>query len=325
MRCCLQENAILGPGTGRWPGLNAWFLPLQHDHHPLGSVCIHHVQARDEVGKEHAQALCALLAQSLWRLKLTADVQASQAQAHRQELQNTFLAAVSHDLRTPLATIIGAASALQTQRDKLTPTAQQGLIDGILREAGYLAKVTDNTLQLVRLNNSQQPPMHQWESLEEIVGTVLRRVRQRDTTLRIRTQMPDDLPLLQVDPVLIAQLIENLLENALKYSEGCIDLQVNTQNTTVQISVKDIGPTISPSQANDIFQPYMRGDQSGPHGAGLGLALCLSIAHYHHGNLTLHSRPQGGNHFCLTLPLQEQPIFPENHQESCHDIAPSGG
>ena len=305
LRCCMAECAVLGPGTGRWPGLNAWYLPLGDKGHVLGAARVWPALAEDSDGREHAQALCSLLAQTLWRARLAASMQAAQIEAQRQQLQSTFLAAVSHDLRTPLAAIVGAASSLQTQREKLSPSEQDRLLGSIASEASYLSTVTENTLQLVRLTSLQKELKRDWESLEEIVGAVLARVRQRDTTRRIKSRVPPGLPLLKADPVMLAQLIGNLLDNALKYSEGEIDLIVNASPQSLVISVKDRGPGIAPAEQDLIFEPYRRSDQSGQRGAGLGLALCRAIAIAHGGSLTVRRRGGGGSCFIATLPLQE--------------------
>ncbi|MEI8028867.1 MAG: ATP-binding protein [Comamonadaceae bacterium] len=305
LRCCMVECAVLGPGTGRWPGLNAWYLPLGDKGHVLGAARVWPALAEDSDGREHAQALCSLLAQTLWRARLAASMHAAQIEAQRQQLQSTFLAAVSHDLRTPLAAIVGAASSLQTQREKLSPSEQDRLLGSIASEASYLSTVTENTLQLVRLTSLQKELKRDWESLEEIVGAVLARVRQRDTARRIKSRVPPGLPLLKADPVMLAQLIGNLLDNALKYSEGEIDLIVNAFPQALVISVKDRGPGIAPAEQDLIFEPYRRSDQSGQRGAGLGLALCRAIAIAHGGSLTVRRRGGGGSCFIATLPLQE--------------------
>ncbi len=121
LRSCMKEAAVLGPGTGRWPGLNAWYIPLGTTAPVCGAVCIQPALAGDDSGREHAQALCVLVGQALQRVRLTESMQKARQEAHRQQLQSTFLAAISHDLRTPLAAIVGAASALQTQSDKCRP------------------------------------------------------------------------------------------------------------------------------------------------------------------------------------------------------------
>ncbi len=309
---CMREAAALGPGTGRWPGLNAWYIPLGLATQMQGAVCIQNISAADQSGREHALALCGLLAQALWRLKLASAMQAAQTLARHQQMQSTFLAAISHDLRTPLAAILGAASALQSQGEKLGAAEQQALQDSIIREARYLSTLTENTLQLVQLTNAAQPLRRSWESMEEVVGAVLGRMRLRDPLHRITAKVPQGLPLVEADPVLLAQLLDNLLDNALKYSAGPISLMVSSATGTMQLSVKDRGGEIAPEARAQLFQPYARGDKGGPHGSGLGLALCLAIATAHGAELKWMARPGGGNHFRFTLPLSPaQPISEE--------------
>lgn len=307
MLCSMREKAAIGPGTGRWPGLNAWYLPLVDENAMHGAACVMNVQASDNDGREHAQALSALLGQALQRLRLTTSMQQARSDSDRQQVQSTMLAAISHDLRTPLAAVIGAASALQTQHDKLDATEQQRLLGSIVSEASYLSELTENTLQLVQLSSTDQALHRDWESMEEIVGSVLARLRQRDSTRRIRSKLPDALPLVRVDPVLLAQLISNLLDNALKYSSDAVDLVITQQARSLQLAVKDRGAGIAPQMQEDIFLPYRRDDHSGQRGAGLGLALCRAIAQAHCGTLTVYARKGGGSSFVLSLPLQEQP------------------
>ena len=300
---CMREGAALGPGTGRWPGLNAWYIPLGTGEQVQGAVCIENVAAADTDGREHAEALCALLGQCLWRLKLTSAMKLSLAETQRQQVQSTYLAAISHDLRTPLAAVLGAASALHSQGDKLGDAEKDRLLESIIRETGYLSTVTENTLQLVHLSNAGQFVVRGWESMEEIVGAVLSRVRQRDTSRRITSKVPEGLPLIEADPVLISQLVANLLDNALKYSEGPINLVVSVTPLRLELSIKDRGTEIPLEQHAIIFQPYARSDRSGQRVAGLGLALCRAIASAHGGELTLRSRKGGGNSFTFSMPV----------------------
>ncbi len=304
LRCCMREAAALGPGTGRWPGLDAWFIPLIGKPRASGAVRVEPALASDVAGREHAQALCTLLGQALQRLRLTQSLQLAQSEAQRQQLQSTYLAAISHDLRTPLAALMGAASALQIQRDKLAEHEQQSLLASIVSEAAYLCTVTENTLQLVQLTNAVQAIERGWESMEEIVGAVLARVRKRDPTRRIKARVAERLPLIRADPVLLAQLIVNLLDNALKYSADTIELNVQLSDQHLQVVVKDRGQAIPEEKYASIFEPYSRSDLSGQRGAGLGLALCRAIAMAHAGNLTLRRRGGGGNSFIFSLPLE---------------------
>jgi two-component system sensor histidine kinase KdpD len=302
---CIRGAATLGPGTGRWPGLGAWYLPLKSERHIGGAACVQNVQARDASGLDHAQAICALIGQALWRMKLSTSMHEAEEQSQWHKAQNTFLAAISHDFRTPLASIMAAASSLEMQRRKLPEPEQDRLLRSIVSEADHLATLTENTLQLVRLENAGELAFD-WQSIEEIVGAVLGRVRARDVTRRIRSEVPTGLPLVKGDPVLLAQLLENLLDNALKYSADVIDLTVSRRGKHIALVVDDRGDGVAAGEELAIFEPFRRGDGCGKRGTGLGLALCRSIARAHDGDLTMVPRPGGGSSFVLRLPVEEQ-------------------
>jgi two-component system sensor histidine kinase KdpD len=175
----------------------------------------------------------------------------------------------------------------------------------MLGEARHLATLTDNTLQLVRLDHAGE--LHRdWESMEEIVGSVLARVRERDAAHRIRSHVPSGLPLLRADPVLLGQLLENLLDNALKYSADAIELDVRQEGQRIEVAVHDRGEGIRAGEELAIFEPYHRSDRSGQRGAGLGLALCRAIARAHGASLSVRAREGGGSSFLLELPLEAQ-------------------
>lgn len=303
MAACIREGTTLGPGTGRWPGLHAWYIPLKAQDHISGAACVQNVSAQDHAGREHAQAICSLLGQALWRLSLARSAEAAQAQSQWHKAQNTLLAAISHDFRTPLASIMGAASALHTQRDKLPLAEQDRLAKSILTESQHLADLTENTLQLARLESAGQLDLD-WQSIEEIVGAVLARVRTRDTAGRISSSVPARLPLIKADPVLLTQLLENLLDNALKYSTNKVDLVVSLAQQSIDVAVHDRGTGVPAGQELTIFEPYRRGDRSEQRGTGLGLALCRAIARAHGAELTVASRAGGGASFTLKLPVE---------------------
>ncbi len=311
LRACMRERAVLGPGTGRWPGLGGWYLPLLEQGQVYGAACVRPAPASDATGRDHAQALCALLAQALARIQDSQVLQAVQREAERQQMQATFLAAISHDLRTPLAAIVAAATSLQAQRDRLDATAQARLLSGIVDEAEYLSKVSDNTLQLVRLATPGQSVQRQWESLEEIVGAVLARVRQHDPAQRIRVRLSEGLPLVRADAVLLAQLLSNLLDNALQHAGGEIEVDAHLEDRALALCVSDRGPGIPEPEREAIFLPYVRGDRAGRRGTGLGLAVSRAIAQAHGGQLVLSQRAGGGSRFCLQLPVEAQPATPE--------------
>ena len=311
LNSCLKEDAVLGPGTGRWPGLNAWFLPIKEQGVSLGAAFVRPAKPDDHAGREHAQALTALLAQCLVRMKMGLAMQEAQNDAQRRQLQSTFLAAISHDFRTPLSAMVAAATSLQTQHDKLGQAEQTRLLQTLVSEAAYLDTMTDNTLQLVRLGTSDKTLQRQWESVEEIMGAVLARIRRLDATRRVRATVPAGLPLIKADPVLLSQLLFNLLENALKYSDAEVELTASLQGQSLEVGVHDRGPGIAPVEREAIFQPFIRGDHAVRRGTGLGLAVCRAIAQAHQATLEVRPREGGGSSFCLTMPIEAQPMSDE--------------
>ena len=273
--------------------------------------------------REHLIALAVMLLVAFMTSRLAAGLQrearaarlsaslalAARSEAQRQELLSTFLASISHDLRTPLATILGAASSLQIQRDRLSPEQQSGMLASILTEARYLNTLTENTLQLARLSDPMAELHLDWESLEEIIGAALARVRPQDPGRRISSRVPSGLPLLRVDPVLLGQLLVNLLDNALKYSAGAIEIHAACARSAVDLCVSDRGPGIPSAQRESVFRPYSRGDRAGQRGAGLGLAVCRAIARAHGGQLAVEEPEGGGCRMRLSLPAEpQQPV-----------------
>jgi two-component system sensor histidine kinase KdpD len=227
-----------------------------------------------------------------------------------------MLAAISHDYRTPLATITGAASSLREQGERLAPAQRDRLAATILDEASRLARLTDNTLQLARLDAPGVTLRLDWESAEEIVGAVLRRARQRDPQRRLQARLEPGLPLLRCDALLLAQLLDNLVDNALKYSppDAPVELLVRRLAGQVVLAVRDRGPGVPPAWRERIFDVFQRmpaaaADVPAPPGAGVGLAVCRAIARAHGGELRVRPRGHGGASFECWLPLAEAPVL----------------
>ena len=307
LQCAMAEAAVIGPGTGRWPGIEAWVVPLGSRDHVIGAARIEPAPAADEIGREHATALASVLAQGLWRLRAAEAQVRAQAGLQRQELQSTFLAAVSHDLRTPLAAIVAAASSLQGQRERLTVAEQDQMLTRIAGQARFLSRITENTLQLVRLASGPFA-RREWQSIEEVVGSVVGRLRGQPGGERIAARVADALPLVRGDATLLAQLVTNLLDNACRYGKGPIELTASSTDDAVIVSVKDRGPGVRPEDEARLFEPFFSGEAKAPgHGAGLGLALCRAIAEAHGGSLRYARRREGGSCFTLALPLEAQP------------------
>lgn len=319
---CLRAGQAFGPGTGRYEELAAWYLPMRGRKTSFGAVRLPLQSATDTGQREQAQALCDLMGQALERRATERATQRAHDEAEGQATRNALLAAISHDYRTPLATILGAASALQEQGDKLSSAQRRRLLDTVMDETRSLSRFTDNTLQLARLDAPGVQLKLDWESAEELVGAVLRRVRQRraleaEDGPRVRARLEPELPLLRCDALLLTQLLENLVDNALKYAGASgIEILVRREGVgQLVLAVRDRGPGVPPAWRQRIFEVFQRGqeldrqrpDGASARGAGVGLAACRAIARAHGGEMRYRARSHGGSSFECWLPVEVQP------------------
>jgi two-component system, OmpR family, sensor histidine kinase KdpD len=315
MALCVRDGRAMGSGSGRYDELPDIYLPLRGRGVTLGAALVCGL-SRHPQGLElrpHLQALCDQMGSALHRSLMAAQEQQARDQAQLQATRNALLAAISHDYRTPLATIMGAASALQEQGERMDNAQRQLLAAGIVEESERLARLTDNTLQLARLDTPAVQLRCDWESAEEIVGAVLRRARRRPDGRRVRAWVEPDLPLQWCDAMLVSQLLENLLDNGLKYSpaDAPVELHATRDGEHLVLAVSDRGPGIAPAWREKVFEVFQRGDArpadsqaDAGRGAGVGLAVCRAIARAHQGELLLRPRAEGGCRFECRLPLR---------------------
>lgn len=319
---CIRENRALGPGSGRYQEQPDVYLPLRGRGLAFGAgvlVGVGRAMDADEIA--HAQALCDQMGQALQRADTARREREARDEAHDQGVRNALLAAVSHDYRTPLATIMSAASSIEQQGDRLGAAQRLRLAKVIGEEASRLARLTDNTLQLARLDAPGVQLRRDWESAEEIVGTALRHLRHRAGSAKVHARVEPGLPLLWCDAILLSQLLDNLLDNALKYgpSEGPVEVVAVRCASGVALSVRDRGPGVAPAWRNKVFEAFRRGEApsgAGGSGAGVGLAVCRAIARAHGGELTVRARNRGGASFECRLPLSGPPGAPSGEVAS---------
>lgn len=324
---CRLDGRAMGPGTGHQEDAGAWYWPLRGREACFGAITLPLTRMRGDerdAHLAHVQRMADQLGLAMEQHEAwLARTEAAQ-QAQTQALRNTLLAAVAHDHRTPLATILSAASSLHDHAEDHAPSQRRHLAATIMREAAHLARVTDNMLQLARLDGEGLRLRLDWESAEELLGSVLGRVRARDTGRRIRARVEPGLPLLRVDAVLIAQLLENLLDNALRYApEGPVELRAHTSpQGQIVLAVRDRGPGVPPAWRERIFERFEQvtgadadSVAASRRGTGLGLALCRAIARAHGGELRLRLRSHGGSSFECHLPAPAQPEGPSMTQE----------
>lgn len=258
--------------------------------------------------RDFVEALCRQGGLALERVRLADEARRAEVRAEGEELRSSLLSAVSHDVRTPLAAITGAVTALRDDPG-LDEGTRRELVESACEEAERLARLVSNVLDLTRLEAGAVTPRLEWVPLVEIVGGALTRLERVLAGRAVTTAIPDDLPLLSVDPVLLEQLFLNLVENAVKYTPAGseIDVRAAREGDRLAVEVGDRGPGLAPGEEDRVFERFRRGAHPGVAGTGLGLPIARAIARVHGGRLEAHPRPGGGALFRLTLPLAQGP------------------
>jgi two-component system, OmpR family, sensor histidine kinase KdpD len=242
------------------------------------------------------------------RVVLAKEAHEEHLRAEAQNIRNTFLSSVSHDLRSPLAAVAGAASTLLEKDASLDRQARLELLQTINEEAARLERIIRNVLNLTRLDSGAITVRKEWQPLEEIIGVVLNRfsdgMKERPAELRI----PPDLPLVPFDTLLMEQVLSNLMENALRHTPPGtpVEITVTPQEAAVLVEIADRGPGIPKGEEETIFNKFTRSTNTRT-GAGIGLAICRVIVEAHGGRIWAENRPGGGAAFKLVIPVEGSP------------------
>jgi two-component system sensor histidine kinase KdpD len=309
-----EHDQIAGAGTDTLPNATALFVPLVGSQRTVGALGIKSADSQHFLDPEQRRLLetCAsLIALSIERDLSVLEAHEAQLQVQAEQLRNSLLSSVSHDLRTPLAAIAGASSSLlegaPTQDDK----TRQELLQSIVDESHRLARLVDNLLDITRLESGIVPLNKQWHVLEELVGSARSRLRKELENHRVHVEIPADLPLLHLDGILMEQVLVNLLENAARYTPGGTQIDISAQREGMHavIRIADNGPGIPSGSETRVFDKFFRGSitptADGRRGAGLGLAICKGIIQAHGGQISARNRPGGGAEFVISLACEE--------------------
>jgi two-component system sensor histidine kinase KdpD len=256
------------------------------------------------------ETFAAQTALAIERVALVEEAQQARLRSEADRLRNSLLSAVSHDLRTPLATITGSASALVEQESVLDPPARRELAHAIQEEADRLNRLVHNLLEMTRLEAGGIRVRKDWEPLEEVIGSALARVEKRLGQRRVDVRLPTDLPLVPLDPLLVEQVLINLFDNAIKYTpeDTPVEVTASAGAGAVTVTVADRGPGFAPGEEARVFEKFYRGEAAGTRsGAGLGLAIARGIVEVHGGRIVAEPRPGCGALFRFTLPLGAAP------------------
>ncbi len=316
-RWVADNGKVAGAGTDTLPNATALFVPLVGSQRTIGALGARPADPAllDAPDQRHLLETCAsLVALSIERDQSVLEAQEAQLQVQTEQLRNSLLSSVSHDLRTPLAAIAGAASSLLESTAKEGP--QRELLQGIVDESRRLSRLVDNLLDMTRLEAGAVQLNRQWHVLEEVVGSALTRVHQELAGRPVPIDIPTDLPLLSLDGVLMEQVFINLLENAARYTPpaSAIDISARQEGSRVEIRVADRGPGLPAGSEGRVFEKFFRGPAAAPadsrRGVGLGLTICRGIVQAHGGEISARNRSGGGAEFVISLHCADAPHVP---------------
>jgi len=321
-RWVFDHGQMAGNNTDNFSDAAAVYMPLNGSTGTIGVLVLEAVNLRQIFSPEQRQLLDTFVNQTihtLERASLAEQAKEAILKMQAETLRNSLLSSISHDLRTPLATIIGAASTLETD-EHLNEESKRKLAGAINEEAQRMSELTTKILEMARLEAGEVVLNRQWYSPEEIVGSALRRLDKKLKTRQLNVNMADGLALIHVDAVLLQQVLVNLLDNAAKYSPGGrpIDIAVETTPFGLSITVADNGPGVPEALQQKIFDKFFRiHPESAQSGVGLGLSICRAIVDAHGGDIQVTNRSGGGAVFQLHLPFLECPptIAPEENEQ----------
>jgi two-component system, OmpR family, sensor histidine kinase KdpD len=301
-----------GFGTDTLPGSEVLYVPLRAPNRARGVLAVKANNRRLLRIPEQRQLLdtfAALIAIALERVHYVGVAQDALVKMESERLRNSLLAALSHDLRTPLTVLVGLAESLALTKPPLSPE-QLETTDAIQDEARRMSTLVGNLLDMARIESGEVKLNLEWQPFEEVVGAALSAARSMLKQHAVEVHLPRDLPLVRIDAMLIERVLVNLLENASKYTPpgSTVTLSAEVVADQLSISVSDDGPGLPPGREEAVFQKFTRGErESATPGVGLGLTICRAIVESHHGKIIATNRPGGGAKFTFTLPLGNPP------------------
>ncbi len=300
-----------GLGTETLSGAKALYLPMVATMGAIGVVGVRPEEEgrRFDLGEIYfLESFVNQIAMAMERVILAKEAHEERLKAEAQHVRNAFLSSISHDLRSPLAVVAGAASTLLERDASLDDLGRRELLQTIREEASRLERVIRNVLALTRLESGALTVCKEWQPLEEIIGVVLNRFADRLKEYPLSLRIPDDLPLVAFDSLLLEQVLTNLVENVLRHTPAgtAVEVAASVENSAILVEIADRGPGIPENEGKAIFGKFMRGTQTRL-GAGIGLSICRAIVEAHGGRIWAESRDGGGAIFKFLLPIEGTP------------------
>jgi two-component system, OmpR family, sensor histidine kinase KdpD len=310
-----DKSQPAGAGTDTLPGSDFLYLPLRAPMRTRGVLAIKAENRRLLMVPEqrrHLDTFAALVAIALERVHYVEVAQQALIRMESERLRNSLLAALSHDLRTPLAALVGLAESLELTKPELS-ALQRDTTQAIAEEARRMNALVNNLLDMARIESGDVKLRREWQSVEEVVGSSLKAAQPALADKRVEVALPSDLPLVEFDATLIERVLYNLLENAGKYTPAgtVIRIAAEASGDQLLVTVSDNGPGVRQAQRETIFEKFTRGSrESATPGVGLGLAISRAIVEAHRGRIWVEDNAGTGARFGFTLPLGTPPEMP---------------
>ncbi len=310
-----EHGQLAGAGTDTLPDAAALYIPMITPQGTAGVLSIVPPGGDQLLSPDNRQlleTLAALIGTAVERDELAGETKQALLEVDRERLRSSLLSSVSHDLRTPLAVIAGASSALLEMSPSSDESTREALINDVVEESQRLARLVDNLLTMTKFDAGPISIKKQWFPLEDVIGSALGRLRKALVDRVVSKELAPGLPLVPLDGVLIEQVLVNLLENALKYSgpESPLDIYARAEAREVLVGVGDRGPGLDSGEEERVFDKLFRGSASktsDARGAGLGLTIAQAIISAHGGRIWAENRAGGGAIFWFALPLEGSP------------------
>jgi two-component system sensor histidine kinase KdpD len=321
-----DHASAAGAGTGTLPGNQYVYLPLAAPMRTRGVLALRVPEPDAMLAPEQRallDAFAALAAIALERVHYVEVAQETEVKMEGERLRNSLLAALSHDLRTPLTGLVGLSESLTLARPAL-PGVQMELATALRDEARRMSTLVANLLDMARIQSGGVKLNLQWQLAEELVGSALRASRWLLGGRKVETRLPAGLPLVRFDAALLERVLCNLLENAAKYTPPgarvLVEAEADALAGLLRLRVRDDGPGLPPGREDSLFEKFVRGQAESPiAGVGLGLAICRAIVDAHGGRMRAYNNEGGGACFELGLPLGEPPPLPDSLETHEHE------
>ena len=305
------NGKVAGLGTSTLPTSGALYVPLVGLKDTVGVLGLRPQTQGALFSPEQMHMIETLARQVALALeveRLETESLHAQMEAETERLKTSLLSSVTHDLQTPLAAIMGSADSLVQVGDRLEPDMRRSLAANIFDEAERLSRLIGNLLRMTKLESGTLKPDLQLQSLEEPLGAALNLLEKHLKERQVEMDMPEDLPMLELDGVLMEQLFLNLLENAAKYTPvgSPVTIEARLLGGEVELSVGDRGPGLVEEELEKVFDLFYQGQTATDRkGYGIGLAICRAIVQVHGGRIWAENRAGGGAVFRFTLPVPE--------------------